>query len=133
MIYENPLIHLKKFNNISLKNRELACLPLPSPLITSYFPKICFRFSISSSSSVIPFPIFSLSDDQSLISYFVSRSFQLTRFNSFVHPFGDSDSTPMCSITSYLISAIPLLPFHTLFTQIMLSFFIKLFSICFRH
>src|SRR5699024_9645331 len=59
----------------------------------------------SSFANVTPFPIFSLSGAQSLKSYLGFRPFQLIKFNSFVHPFADSDSTPMVANISYLISA----------------------------
>src|SRR5690625_518041 len=61
-----------------------------------------FNFSNSDVVRVIPFPIFVWSSDQSRISYFGSRPFQLTRFNSFFHPLFPSERTATVSITSKL-------------------------------
>src|SRR5699024_11980638 len=70
----------------------------------SIFCSALFKLARSVSVSVVPLPIFSLSGDQSLRSYFGSRSSQLTNFNSFVQPFGDSYNTAICLTMSYLIS-----------------------------
>lgn len=60
--------------------------------------------------SVTPRPIFFLSGAQLRISYFASRSFQLTRLSSFVQPLFSVAITPKCStmlkLTSELESAI---------------------------
>src|SRR5690554_2876161 len=64
-------------------------------------------FSSTSSSfvKVSPLPIRSWFSDHSRMSYFGSRSFQLTRVSSFVHPRLLSESTPNCSTISNVMSA----------------------------
>ena len=65
-----------------------------------------FNASNSSLLKVIPLPIFSWFGAQSLKSNFGLAPFQLTRFNSFVQPFGFSEITPKCYTISNLKSAI---------------------------
>ena len=70
---------------------------------------ISFNALNSSSLKVIPLPIFSCSGSHSLISYLALLLFQLTKFNSFFHPFYDSDITPYSYSISNLIPAILIL------------------------
>ena len=70
------------------------------------FCRSCFSFSNSSSDKVMPLPIFACSGAQSRMSYLGVPPFHEILFSSFVHPFGLLETTPRCSMISYLNSAI---------------------------
>ena len=70
------------------------------------FCRSCFSFSSSSSDKVMPLPIFACSGVQSRMSYLGVPPFHEILFSSFVHPFGLLETTPRCSMISYLNSAI---------------------------
>ena len=66
--------------------------------------RIFFKTSASSVVRVIPLLILVWSSFQSLISYFASLSFQLTRFSSLVQPLALVERIPKFSTISYLIA-----------------------------
>ena len=70
------------------------------------FFRSCFSFSNSSSDKVMPLPIFACSGAQSRMSYLGVPPFHEILFSSFVHPFELLETTPRCSMISYLNSAI---------------------------